>query len=76
MKWRFEKNTVVIEESRGGWRLRWNAADEEYQPTAADALAAVKEMARILADGGINSMVTIEWKPRSRVGWRVVRALQ
>ena len=66
---------VEIHEHPDHWEMVW-ADGREATPTAAEALAAVRERGHILvADDGA-SVVVIEWQPTTAIGRRVVMALQ
>lgn len=70
------KTVVVIEECDSGWLLTWAKNLDEVYPTAAEALAAVKERDEGLAEIGVNSFTSIDWIPKTKIGRQVVKALQ
>lgn len=74
----FRTSTVEIEEARDGseWVLRWDPGLEERHPAAADALKAVRDRDRVMADAGFSVISTVRWTAHTGVGQLVVRVLQ
>ncbi len=70
---------VTITERKSDWILRWedgsDAGREKAIQTAGEALGRVREYGKILARDGISTVLKIDWKPRSRIGHMVVKAL-
>ena len=66
---------VHIAEQADHWEMTWPDVCETA-PTAAEALAAVRERGRVLASDGGASVVIIEWEPATAIGRRVALALQ
>jgi hypothetical protein len=70
------KGTVTIRETESGWDLFWpKDTTPEHHDTAAEALHAVRVMGSVLVEGGVSSILTVEWFPASRVGHMAVKAL-
>lgn len=70
------RGTVTIRETEGGWDLFWPTENTpEHHATAADALHAVRVMGSVLVEGGVSSILTVEWFPVSRVGHMAVKAI-
>ena len=67
---------VTITEVPDGWRLAWSNEDSEVQPTAVQALQAVKDRDQVLVDAGHPAVLTVvEWIPTTAVGAAVVRVV-
>lgn len=69
-------NKVRIVETKDGWRLSWEPGQDEDHPSAVEALSAVRERDRVLAEAGTVVITVIEWEPNTRIGRAAVRVLQ
>ena len=71
-----KRSIVRINEAAEGWDIDWGTGGGEHAETAGEALATVKTMARLLADGGCSTCIVIEWNATTTIGRQVVSALQ
>lgn len=70
------KGIVTIRETESGWDLFWpKETTPEHYESAADALHAVRVMGSVLVEGGVSSILTVEWFPISRMGHMAVKAI-
>ena len=72
--------SVTIYENRetDRWHLHYtgHADNSESHPTAAEALTAVQEMRRVLANAGFSTAINVLWRPSTTIRRQVVKALQ
>ena len=68
-----ERSTVTIRETSDGWEV---SRGNLFANTAAEALNCVKQQDQELASRGISNITVITWEPTTRLGRRVIKALQ
>lgn len=68
-------SSVVITEAGDGWVLVWSDGTSEFCGTAGEALQAVRDRGTAQARLGVSTAQIITWEPTSKIGKRVVCAL-